>query len=60
MTPMGPNGMADWCRDELDDIASKLDSGELPRSERRVLNKRAHRLKDLLRFCETRAGYVPG
>jgi hypothetical protein len=56
--PSGPNALADRLRDDLDDIASELDGGGVPRSRRSELNKRAHRLKDLLRWCETRAGYV--
>ena len=53
----GPNAMADKLRDELDDIASEMDSGELPRRRRSELNKAVHRLKALLEWCETRAGY---
>lgn len=54
----GPNRVADAIRDQLDEIASELDSGDVPRPRRSELNKRAHSLKDLLRWCETRAGYV--
>ena len=56
----GPNRLADMCRDRLDDIAAELDSGEADRARRSLLNKEAHRLKDLLRWGETRAGYVCG
>lgn len=55
----GPNAMADKIRDELDDIAAELDGGAASRSRRSELNKRAHSLKGLLRWCETRAGYIP-
>lgn len=54
----GPNRVADKIRDDLDDIAAELDGGALPQSRRSELNKRAHRLKSLLQWCETRAGYV--
>jgi len=54
----GPNAIADTIRDELDDIAARLDSAELSREERRPLNKRAHVLKGLLKWCESRAGYI--
>jgi hypothetical protein len=50
--------IADKIRDELDDIAAELDGGDAPRSRRSMLNKRAHALKEMLRWCETRAGYV--
>lgn len=53
----GPNRIAAKIRDELDDIAMELDGGSAPRARRRELNKRAHWLKELLRWCETRAGY---
>jgi hypothetical protein len=56
-TLSGPNALADTIRDELDAIAARLDSGELSREERRPLNKRAHVLKGLLKWCESRAGY---
>lgn len=55
----GPNLVADAVRDDLDNIASELDGGDVPRARRSELNKRAHRLKDLLRWLETRSGYVP-
>jgi len=54
----GPNLMADKIRDDLDDIAAELDGGGLTRERRSELNKRAHRLKGWLRWCESRAGYV--
>lgn len=54
----GPNKMADEIQDRLDEIAAQLDGGELSRGERSQLNKRAHELKGLLRWCKTRAGYV--
>lgn len=54
----GPNRLADRLRDDLDDIAAELDGGGISRARRSQLNKAAHRTKDLLRWCETRAGYV--
>lgn len=54
----GPNRLADSIRDQLDSIAAELDGGDLPRIRRSALNKQAHRLKGLLRWCETRAGYL--
>lgn len=59
MSVTGPSLLADKLRDDLDDIASELDCGELTRARRSELNKQAHRLKDMLRWFESRAGYVP-
>lgn len=53
----GPNRIADKLRDDLDEANAALEV-ETRRAERSALNKRIHRLKDLLRWCETRAGYV--
>ena len=53
----GPNGLADVIRDKLNDIAARLEVCT-ERQERKTLNKHAHMLKRMLRFCETRAGYV--
>ena len=55
----GPNGLADVIHDKLDDIAAEMEICE-DRRERKALNKHAHMLKRMLRFFETRAGYVPG
>ena len=52
----GPKAMADKIREELDDITAEL-GGAAPRPRRSELNKRAHSLKELLKWCETRAGY---
>lgn len=54
-----PNSIADKLRDDLDDIASQIDGGGLCREDRKRLNKQAHRLKGLVQWCETRAGYLP-
>lgn len=54
----GPNLMADKIRDELDDLAAELDGGGVAKARRSEINKRVHSLKDWLRWCETRAGYV--
>ena len=54
----GPSLLADKIRDELDDIGSELDGGALDRAARSALNKRAHRLKQMLHWFESRAGYV--
>lgn len=56
----GPNRLANQLRDDLDEIAAELDAGGIPRVRRSELNKAAHRTKDLLRWCESRAGYVHG
>lgn len=53
----GPNRLAAQVRDDIDEANAELEGW--PNKERRLeLNKRIHRLKSLLRFCETRAGYV--
>lgn len=57
-TPGHINLTAGKIRDQLDDIAAELDGGNVPRSRRSELNKLAHRLKQVLQWCETRAGYV--
>ncbi len=54
----GPNRMADTIRDRLDDLGAELEECS-ERKERSRINKEMHRLKDLLRWCETRAGYNP-
>ena len=53
----GPNSMADKLRDDLDDLGAKLEVATR-RAERSRINKRMHQLKELLRWCESRAGYV--
>lgn len=54
----GPNSVADRLMDEIDDLNAQLE--ELRGRARKPLNKRLHRLKELLAWCETRAGYVAG
>lgn len=54
----GPTEIAAKIRDQLDDIGAELDGGEVSRSRRSELNKRAHRLKGMLGWYETRAGYA--
>jgi hypothetical protein len=55
----GPNRLAAQLRDDLDANGAVLEDCR-DRAERSRLNKQRHRLKELLRWCETRAGYVPG
>jgi hypothetical protein len=56
----GPNRVAAQVRDDIDAANAELESWP-DRGRRRELNKRIHRLKALLKFCESRAGYVaPG
>ena len=55
----GPNSMADFMEDQITDITSRLESGELTRAERKPLNKRLHYCRQMLAWCKTRAGYVP-
>lgn len=52
----GPNRLADKIRDELDDLNAQLEEAR-GKAQRSPLNKRVHILKELLRWCETRAGY---
>lgn len=56
----GPNRLADKIRDDLDEAGAELDGAAVTRARRSELNKRIHRLKELLAWCETRAGYVHG
>ena len=56
--PRGPNAMADFMADQIVDITSQLDAGELTRAERSGLNKRLHYCRQMLAWCKTRAGYV--
>lgn len=53
----GPNGMAIVCRDKLAEIKAELEACT-DKDQRKALNKHAHLLRRLIRFCETRAGYV--
>ena len=53
----GPNGMAIVCRDKLAEIKTELEVCT-DKEQRKALNKHAHLLKRLIRFCETRVGYV--
>lgn len=53
----GPNKMADELEDSIDDINARLEEGP-PRAERKELNKRLHRHKQLLAWCKSRAGYT--
>lgn len=55
----GPNRIADRLRDELDDLNAELEECR-DRARRSALNKSAHRLKGLLQWAETRAGYEEG
>jgi hypothetical protein len=55
----GPNRLADTLRDQIDAANAELE--EWPaKPRRRELNKEIHRLKEWVRWCETRAGYVAG
>jgi len=49
--------MADELRDRIDQDNAELEVCT-DRAQRRQLNKRVHRCKWMLRWCETRAGYV--
>ena len=53
----GPNRMANELRDVIDDANAELEVCT-ERAKRSELNKRVHRCKWMLRWCETRAGYV--
>jgi hypothetical protein len=53
----GPNGLADKLRDDLDELGAELEVAP-SRAERSRINKRMHLLKQLLRWCESRTGYV--
>jgi hypothetical protein len=53
----GPNRLADRLRDGIEDANAELEDCR-DRNRRSELNKEVHRMKGLLRWCETRAGYV--
>lgn len=57
MLSSGPNRLARQLRDDLDQANVELEDWP-DRARRRELNKRVHRIKEMLRWCETRAGYV--
>lgn len=59
MLASGPNQLADKIRDCLDDLGAELEECR-DRKRRSAINKERHRLKELLGWCETRAGYVVG
>jgi hypothetical protein len=49
--------MATVCRDKLAEIKAELEV-ITDKDRRKALNKHAHLLRRLIRFCETRVGYV--
>lgn len=50
--------MADVVRDRLNDLNAQLEQATT-RQERSRCNKHIRELRYVLRFCETRAAYVP-
>ena len=56
MHETGPNRMAEMLEERIAELM--LEKAALPQSERRPINQRLHQLRNLLRWCKTRAGYV--
>lgn len=56
--PRGPAGMARYLEDRLEELEGKKCEART-RAERRPINKHLHRCRDLLRWCKSRAGYLP-
>jgi hypothetical protein len=54
----GPNAIADKLRDRLDDLNAELEVVRY-RRDRKPINREIAKIGELLRWCETRAGYVP-
>lgn len=55
--PRGPNGLAALCADKIEELTALRDT--LPRSERKPVNQHLHTVRQMLRWCKTRAGYEP-
>jgi len=54
--PLGPRGMAEALEANLAQL--KLQRAVVKsRAERRTINQRIDRMRELLRWCKTRAGY---
>jgi hypothetical protein len=49
--------LADKLRDDLDDLGAELEVAT-KRADRSRITKRVRLVKELLRWCESRAGYV--
>ncbi len=56
--PCGPTGMARYIEARLTELEEQK-AGRPPKEVRREINKQMHLFRDLLRWCKTRAGYVP-
>jgi hypothetical protein len=54
--PRGPNGLAALCKDQIAELEAQRK--KLPRAEREAINRRLHTCRMLLKWCQTRAGYV--
>lgn len=56
LRPTGPYGIAKACEDTIARLERERES--LPRSEKKAVNRRIHQLRQMARWCKTRAGYV--
>jgi hypothetical protein len=52
----GPWALARLCEEQIEALEGQKPSA--PPSEKRAINKRLHMLKQMRRWCMTRAGYV--
>lgn len=55
--PPGPNGFARFCEDRIAELMEQRAECQSP-AERQSINKHLHTLRDLLRWCKSRSGYV--
>jgi hypothetical protein len=55
--PPGPNGLARLCEDRIAELEAAKAACR-SREERRPINQHLHTLRDMLRWCRSRAGYV--
>ena len=55
--PSGPNGMARMCEDRIAELLEQKAECRT-RAERSPINKYIHMLRNMLRWCKSRTGYV--
>lgn len=53
--PIGPNGIARECEEKIARLLVEKETAS--KSARGEINRKIHRLRQLLAFCKTRAGY---
>ena len=53
--PRGPNGMADDLVAKITMLEAELST--VTRKERSSINQRLHTMRDMLKWCKSRAGY---